>query len=284
MSDSLIYTDAGSFMPETVVARKTSDSKLSLIKVLVAVLCVVLVVEIVIYTIIIPTQVPVKVSFSGLQMYSPEEMKQIINISENQTWIKFNSASAASALSGCSWIESVTVEKRFPDTVHISVVERNPVALTFINIAGRTVPVQIDEEGVLFWTKQGASVGHLPLVTGLPIDNYVDGMRLHSKYRLLMKQLDDIQKLPQKYLAAVSEIHVVPKEYGNYDLVLYPINSQVRVLTDRTLNEDALQYMVVVLDVVNSIEPDIAEIDLRYGSVSFRKVVSGSQLTGENFE
>ena len=44
----------------------------------------------------------------------------------------------------------------------------------------------------------------------------------------------------------------------------------MRVLTDRALNEDALQYMMVVLDVVNSIEPDVSEIDLRYGSVSYR--------------
>ena len=36
------------------------------------------------------------------------------------------------------------------------------------------------------------------------------------------------------------------------------------------MNEDALQYMMVVLDVVNSIEPDVSEIDLRYGSVSYR--------------
>ena len=29
--------------------------------------------------------------------------------------------------------------------------------------------------------------------------------------------------------------------------------------------------MMVALDVVNKIEPDVSEIDLRYGSVSYRK-------------
>jgi cell division protein FtsQ len=86
-----------------------------------------------------------------------------------------------------------------------------------------------------------------------------------------MEQIQDIRNLKQKYFAAISEIEVVPKEYGNYELVLYPIQAKVRVLTDRALNEEALQYMMVVLDVVNSIEPDVGEIDLRYGSVSYRK-------------
>ena len=58
---------------------------------------------------------------------------------------------------------------------------------------------------------------------------------------------------------------------GNYELALYPSQAKVKVLSDRNLNEDALQYMMVVLDVVNSIEPDVSEIDLRYGAVSYRR-------------
>lgn len=271
MSNSFVYSDIG-LMTDSVSSQKTSDSKLTLIKVLVGILCAILVVEIVVYTIIIPTQTPVNVTFSGLQMYSSEEMLRIMNVGNDQTWMNFNSANAAATLSECPWIKTVSVEKQFPDKIHITVTERNPVAITLVNLNGRTVPVQIDEEGVLFTAKPWAAVSHLPLVSGLPIGNYIEGMSLHSKYRVLMQQLAAIQNLPQKYLAAVSEIHVNTKDYGNFDLVLYPINSKVRVLADRTLNEDALQYMIVVLDVVNSIsvESDVTEIDLRYGSVSFR--------------
>ena len=50
-----------------------------------------------------------------------------------------------------------------------------------------------------------------------------------------------------------------------------PEDAKIRVLADRALNEDALKYMMVVLDVVKSTEPDVSEIDLRYGSVSYRK-------------
>ena len=42
------------------------------------------------------------------------------------------------------------------------------------------------------------------------------------------------------------------------------------MLTDRSLNEEALKYMMVVLDVVKQLGSDVCEIDLRYGSVSYR--------------
>lgn len=270
MSDSFIYTDVSNFVPNETKKEKSGIFKLNLIKVVVGILCALLVLEIVIYTIIIPTQVPVKISFSGLNIYSPMDVCRIANISGAQTWMKFDTAAVASVLSECSWVESVSVEKKFPDTISIVVEEREPVAVTLVNVNGRTMPVQIDENGILFFAKPGASVSHLPIISGFPIDQYVDGMRLHTKYRPLMEQLAAIQKLPQKYLATISEIHVEPKEYGSYDLILYPINSQTRVLTDRILSEEALQYMVVVLDVVNSIEMNVSEIDLRYGAVSFR--------------
>lgn len=44
----------------------------------------------------------------------------------------------------------------------------------------------------------------------------------------------------------------------------------VRVKTDRSLNEDALQYMMLVLDVVQDLELDVAEIDIRAGTVAYK--------------
>ena len=51
---------------------------------------------------------------------------------------------------------------------------------------------------------------------------------------------------------------------------MIPAQSKVKVLTDRALNEEALKYMMVVLDVVNKIGTEVSEVDLRYGSVAFR--------------
>ncbi len=270
MSDSMTYSDVRNFMVDGEQKVRRADRKFTIFKIIVGALCLLLLVEVILYTMVIPSKEPVKISFTGLQMYSPEEMYHILNTNTNQTWSNFDSAKAAAVLADCPWIESVSVEKKFPDSVSISVKERVPVAATLLNIKGKTLPVQIDESGVLFIAKAGASISHLPLISGLPVEQFTDGMRLPSIYRNFIGQLAKIQRLPQKYLATISEIHISTKEYGGFDLILYPVHSHTRVLMDRTFSADSLQYMVVVLDVVNSIGSNIYEIDLRYGSVSFR--------------
>nr|MCR4742730.1 cell division protein FtsQ [Treponema sp.] len=131
-------------------------------------------------------------------------------------------------------------------------------------------PVQIDKTGVLYKGIGGNTNFELPIVSGLPVEYMAGGMRIPSTYRPLIDQINKIEKLSQNYFASISEICVVSKDSGNYELEIIPSNSKVKVLTDRTLNEEALKYMMVVLDVVDTINADVSELDLRYGSVSIK--------------
>ncbi len=247
------------------------DSRITIVKIIVLILCILLVIEGIFYMLIIPCLAPVKVQFSGLKNLPSSVLLDKLSKTGDVTWIQFDSSRAVDVLSTLSAVDTVSVDKVFPDKVLINVKERTAVAKTIVSINGRSMSVQIDENGVLFSnTTSVASDSNIPLISGLPIENMQTGMRFPAKYKPLMAQIAEIQKLPQKYFVAISEIQVVPKEYGNYELVLYPIHTHVKVLTDRSLNEDALKYMMVVLDVVNSFEPDVREIDLRYGSVSYR--------------
>lgn len=220
----------------------------------------------------------VAVSWHGLHAYSEKEMNGVIAPLSGKNYVHFKKYDAKSLVASMPGIESVQVVKHFPDRVSISVVERTPVAMTFVAVGDRTVPVQIDRHGVLFPCAGGTnSDSYLPIISGIPVENIPEGMRLPSRYHALLEQISEIRSISPNYFAAVSEIHVVPKEYGNYELVLFPINSRIKILTDRQLNKDALDYMMVVLDVVDTLEQDVGEIDLRYGSVSYR---SRSYTTG----
>ncbi len=273
MMSDLAYSDFDEMMEQVQTRPERKDKKLSLLKVIVLVLSILLVFEAFIYTLVIPCLSPVKIEFRGLKTLSAQELGVQIAGTSSTPWMKFDTSRAVSILSSVSAIETVSVDKRFPDRVIVQITEREAVAKTVVEVNGRSIPVQIDKNGVLFMANSLSFLqdSSIPLLSGLPVDTVQDGMRLPVKYRTLMEQIQDIRNLKQKYFAAISEIEVVPKEYGNYELVLYPIQAKVRVLTDRALNEEALQYMMVVLDVVNSIEPDVGEIDLRYGSVSYRK-------------
>ncbi len=256
-----------------VPKKKTasSDRKTKIIFIVFLVLCTAFLLEIVIYKFVLPSMGKPRITYSGENRISVEELSELLAPMKNLNWFSFSPEEAVSILSSAPAIDSVTVSKHFPDKVTVSIVEREPVAMTFILVDGRSVPVQIDKNGVLFaGAEQEQQDGSVPIVSGLPVEHLSAGMRIPAKYRVLIDQIAHIQSLPQKYFAAVSEICVVPKEYGNYELMLIPAKSRTRVLTDRALNEDALQYMMVVLDVVNSIEPNVSEIDLRYGSVSYR--------------
>ena len=253
-------------------AAEKADRKIKFIKVLFCLLCVLLIGELVVYKYIMPSFSSPKVTVTGQNNYSAEEIARMLLPMNSSNWIDFDINQAVAIISSESGIEHVTVEKHFPDKIFINVEERIPVAVTFVAADGSTSAMQIDKEGVLFPGRENKviDVNEVPIISGLPVEYMSQGMRIPQKYRPLIEQITKISQLPQKYFASISEICVLPKEYGNYELALIPAQSRVKVLTDRALNEDALKYMMVVLDVVNQLGSDVSEVDLRYGSVSYR--------------
>ena len=251
---------------------KVSDKKMLLLKVLIAALLVFLFAEALIYAFILPCFASPTVVYSGLSENEKAAASVMLKPLLAGSWTAFDVKKAADILSSKSYIESVSIVKHFPDKVSVSVKTRTPVAKTILFENGASKSVQIDKNCVLFTTHSASAArdSSLPLISGLPAESLKEGMRLPAKYRALIDQISAIRALPQKYFAAISEIQVVPKEYGNYELVLFPTQAKVRVLTDRSLSEDRLKYMMVALDVVNSMEPNVVEVDLRYDSLSYR--------------
>ena len=255
--------------------KTKKDTKPLAIKVILLVLCLLLVSEAVIYLFIVPCMGPVRILWRGLNGYSEKEMGSVVAPIAQKNWINFSANDARSLVGSVAGVEDVQVVKRFPDRVYINITERVPVAMMFVPQGDRTTLVQIDKNGVLFPPSHATAHLSLPLISGIPVEHIPEGMRLPSKYHVLINQIADIRSLPQNYFAGVSEIHVVPKESGNYELVLYPLHSKTRVLVDRQLKEEALQYMMVMLDVVNTLEKDVSTIDLRYGSVVYSRQDAG---------
>lgn len=252
-------------------STEKTEKKVRIIKIIFAVLCLLLAGEFIYYKLIMPGFASPKITVSGQKNYTAQDIGQMLLSMSNENWHTFDIEHASAIISSDADIESVIIEKKFPDKIFINIVEREPVALTFVNMEDDTVAMQIDKNGVIFEGKnKSIDSNKVPIISGLPIEYLAQGMRIPSKYRPLIDQITKISSLPQNYFAGISEICVQPKEFGNYELALIPSQSHVKVLTDRSLNEEALKYMMVVLDVVNQIGTDVSEIDLRYGSVSYR--------------
>lgn len=249
-----------------------SDRRLKIIKIIFCVLCFLLLGELIVYKYILPCFASPKITVTGNQSYKAEEIASLLLPLDTSSWLNFNVEDAVALISADSGIDRVSVEKHFPDKITVKVQERTPVAVMFVMENGHSVPVQIDRNGVLFKGKKSNEKDDnriIPIISGVPVEYMAQGMRIPNIYKPLFDQISTINNLPQKYFASISEICVLPNDFGNYELELIPSHSKVKVRTDRSLNEDALKYMIVVLDVVNQIGTDVDKIDLRYGSVSY---------------
>ena len=257
---------------DTSSQAAASDKKVRAIKIIFAILCFLLAAELVVYKYILPSFSSPKISVTGLSAYTPEDFAEKLMPFSTANWFDFDVDQAASLISNEAGIESVTVEKKFPDKILIKIEEREPVAMIFMMDNGLSSAMEIDKNGVLFAPRASEKNenSYMPVVSGLPVEYMASGMRIPAKYRPLIEQISKIKQLPQKYFASISEICVIPKDSGSYDLALIPSQSRVKVLTDRSLNEDQIKYMMVVLDVVNQLGSDVSEVDLRYGSLSYK--------------
>lgn len=269
MSDvSLQFED----VENEIVETKSHEKFPVALKIIFVVLFLCILIEIVFYKFVMPSTRSPIMKISGDETYSSREIADMLLPLGVKNWFEFDVKKAVSIIATLPSVETVFVRKVFPNKVYIDIQARHPVALTFLNIGDASVTVQIDKTGFIFPENKKNKVSRpdLPIISGLPLEHFAEGMMIPQKYRPLIEKIAQIEQLPQKYFAAISEICVIPKDSGNYELALIPIKSKIRVLTDRTLDEDSLKYMMVVLDVVKSLDKNTTEIDLRYGAVSYR--------------
>jgi len=265
----LYVSENGDLIYNEDEVRVESPWKQVLLKILISILVLFLTFQIAWYFLVLPSTSQVTISVTGNTQVEMDELLHWAGITGTETWMRLSSPEVATRLAANPLFERVRVEKKFPNRILVNVTERKPVALGFGLVNGRTVPIEIDRTGIIF--RIGSSVGrNLPLLTGLSIENPVPGMRLDVQFRQLLDQLALIEQRNPALLASISEIKIQEKTYGGYDLVVYPVHIPIRVRTDRALNEASLQYMMLVLDVVQNLALEVDEIDIRAGTVAYR--------------
>lgn len=272
MSENYSYPDFGAYNEEELglPAKKTKKTSTKILKILLCTLCLVLLINGFIYFVIVPSTADCTVIFSGLETLDAEELGRTLALYCGTNWLGFDTAVAAAHIASNSSVESISVQKRFPNRIFIDIKERLPVAITLSTLDSKTVPILIDKNGVLFDVNTENLASSFPLITGLEFGTFVDGMRLDSRFYPLIQEISAIQKTNPAYFSLISEIRILPKEYDNYELAIYPIHLKTRVLLDRKLNEKSLELMMIALDVTNSINPGVPEVDLRYGPFSYK--------------
>jgi len=286
MSDGFVYTEYGRYFEQEEEKKKASDKKFKILKILVLVLSLVLMLNVVLYAVVFPCFSPARVVFSGLEHISDSEILKKSGMDCSVTWASFDKKEFESRLASNPVLdaESIKVEKKFPDQILVHASERVPVAVSLMNIDGRTRAVQIDKNGVVFSNNNFAFSDQVPLITGLELDKVTEGFRISPTYRSLLERIVAIDEIEPDYFSEFSEIHVRQLSSGSYELVLYPIYKRIRVITDKSFGDESLRGMSIVINLMHSIESGVDEIDARYGVISYKKDGKEVVLQGVDVE
>jgi cell division protein FtsQ len=223
-----------------------------------------------------PAMVPVKIDVKSFQGLGKSEVLNFAGIKSGATYISINAREAEALISRHPMVESVKVIKRFPDRLSIFLEPRQAVAAVIARVNGRLQPVYVDRYGVVF--RVGNMPGEappswLPVVSGV-LDERQPlslGMRLPAVYQPLFSRIAAISEGDPKIWQAVSEIGIAKKSNDLYDLLLYPVNGQIRLRMGSDIGKDNIYYALLMVDVCMQLGgglPD--EIDARSGLGVFK--------------
>ena len=223
-----------------------------------------------------PAMVPVKIDVKTFQGLTKPEVLNFAGIRSGATYISINAQEAEALLSRHPLVESAKVIKRFPDRLSIFLEPRQAVAAVLARVNGRLQPVYIDRYGVAFRTGNMAGEAPpswLPVVSGA-LDERQPlglGMRLPEVYQPLFSRIAAISEGDSNIWQAVSEIGIAKKSDDLYDLVLYPVNSQIRLRMGSDISKDNIYYALLMVDVCRQLGGALPnEIDARSGLGVFK--------------
>lgn len=168
-------------------------------------------------------------------------------------------------------VAAAKVQKVFPRGLSISLVQRKPLSVVMVNDGQGMSPAYIDSEGVLFRNGDFETLD-LPVISGVDVPAYRDGMQLPSMLTAFLKDLESLRKSNPTLYSLISEVKFIKKNTAEYEVVLYPSQYPVKVRIGSNLSADLMKYIVLVLDVMagKGMITDIDELDFRTNEVVYR--------------
>jgi cell division protein FtsQ len=210
------------------------------------------------------------VEVHGFSDFSRSQILYLAGIDDSSSYFSTNVSLIKERLSTNILVESAVVMKRFPDKLSIYLNPRKPAAVTLFNTASGQSMMYIDRQGVIYKIEHDASMekSDIPVISG--IENPHLNMRLPTALIPLMNNLGEISVSSPELLSAISEIRVERKAWDGYDLMLFPVHSSIKVRVENNLTEEALRYMLLMLNVFEKDENRPQEIDFRSGMGSYK--------------
>ena len=271
MSDASYVFDAQKIYAKT--SQNSESFRFRILKGSLFLIISALIFELVFYFVILPSISNARIMLNlNASSLTEREVVAMMKLNKDAKWINVDARKIEARLMDNALLEKASVSKRFPDKLLVDIVERQPVAVSFANIKGKVIPLEIDKEGVVFRIGWNEKVPLLTIISGLNFQNPKVGMKLNYKLTSLFNRLDAISKTNPILLSSISEIKIREKKFGDYDLIMYPIHTKVKVFTNKDFTDKTLNRMMLVLDIIHGekVARELEYIDIRGTNVVYR--------------
>lgn len=204
---------------------------------------------------------------------SREEILSIAGTEENPFYYDIDTRLIGDALERLPMVRKAAVEKTFPDALHITLYGRIPLSIIFFTTPeGRSIPMVIDDQGVVFEIGSALSRWDLPVITGVEFKKLEVGTKLPEKVQPILQDLHRLRQEDPGLFRLISELRLIPRAAGDLDVLLYPVQFPVRLRLAGGLDPAVLRNAVVILDLLAKQELliQVRELDMRTGEVVYR--------------
>jgi cell division protein FtsQ len=274
MSEALIFDKYGKYKRSRTSRKQIRESVFNrALVILVIALCLILVGELVFHFVIAPRMTVRTITIKSDSSLSKEEILAIAGIEESVYYYNLDTVQMVEDLEGLAQVREAVVEKVFPDALTITLYGRAPLAMFFFTTPeGASIPLVIDDQGVVFEIGSGVSEWDLPVITGVKFQQLRVGMKLPERVRPILQDLRTLQNQEPDLFRLISELRLISKSTGVLEILLYPIQYPVRLRLSAGLDPAAMRNALIILDLLAGQEVlrRVRELDMRTGEVVYR--------------
>ncbi len=265
MSEALAFRSPKTSKTEQLVNR--------LLWSVILVLVLIIVGELLFHFVISPRLVIKNISVESNLDLTEAEVLGMVGLRENVYFFSLDAGEIRKKLEAYPLIKRAAVEKHFPDSLKISVFGRQPLALAIAAGAnGVSLPLAVDDEGVVFQIGSSITNYDLPVISGLKFSQVRVGTQLPGSLSSLIADLERLKRLFPDLFSIVSEVRVVPKEANQQELLLCLLTHSIKLRFGSSITGSSLKNAVMLLDLIEQqgFSGNVQEIDFRTGEVVYR--------------
>ncbi len=205
-----------------------------------------------------------EIKLVGAKYLTQEDILKVGDIYMGEQMFKLETDVVQSRLSKDLRIEEVSVRRKLPHTLEVTIKERRPLAMVSCDYGY----LDLDRNGVIIDSYKSLKTMQIPMITGAAVRDLYIGDELDDE--IVKKILDFLQRLDEETLNRLSEIAIVEEDY----IVMYSATDrpvQIRLGKLERLDEKARLTEDFLRDLETNPHP-VEYVDFNY-TTPFIKLV-----------